>query len=56
MCWVACKGAPAGSWLASMMARKPHMLVVVALANKMARTIWALTVRSEVYQKPAAAA
>jgi hypothetical protein len=39
-----------------MMARKPYMLVVVALANKMARTIWALTVRGEVYRKPAVAA
>jgi transposase len=56
VCWAARKGAPAGSWLAGMMARKPHMLVVVALANKMARTIWALTVRGEVYRKPALAA
>jgi hypothetical protein len=39
-----------------MMARKPHMLVVVALANKMARMIWALPVRGEVYRKPALAA
>lgn len=38
------------------MARKPHMLVVVALANKMARTIWALAVRGEVYRKPVLAA
>ena len=56
VCWAARKGAPAGSWLAGMMARKPHMLVVVALANKMARTIWALTVRGKVYRKPAVAA
>jgi len=34
--WAARKGAPAGSWLASMIARKPAMLVRVALANKMA--------------------
>src|SRR6266851_8993994 len=27
------KGAPAGSWLARMMACKPRMLVTVALAN-----------------------
>jgi len=40
--WAARKGAPAGSWLASMIARKPAMLVRVALANKMARVIWAL--------------
>jgi hypothetical protein len=28
---------PKGSWLARMIARKPRMLVVVSLANKMAR-------------------
>ena len=30
------RGAPKGSWLAQMLARKPKMLVTVALANKMA--------------------
>src|SRR6516165_6949409 len=29
------RGAPKGSWLAQMLARKPKMLVTVALANKM---------------------
>ena len=33
------RGAPAGSWLESMLARKPRMLVSVALANKMARIV-----------------
>jgi transposase len=56
VCWAARKGAPNGSWLARMMARKPHMLVVVALANKMARTIWAMSVRQENYRDPAMAA
>lgn len=46
-------GAPAGSWLARMMARKPPMLVRVALANKMARIVWALLARGEVYRAPA---
>ena len=55
VCWAARKGAPDGSWLARMMARKPHMLVVVALANKMARTIWALMIRGENYRDPALA-
>jgi transposase len=45
-----------GSWLARMLARKPRMLVIVALANKMARTAWALLARNEVYRAPAAAA
>jgi len=35
------RGAPKGSWLAQMLARKPKMLVTVALANKMARIVWA---------------
>lgn len=36
--WASRKGAPEGSWLARMLARKPKMLVAVALANRMART------------------
>ena len=50
------RGAPAGSWLAQMLARKPRMLVAVALANKMARVVWALLVRGGVYRAPALAA
>ncbi len=49
-------GAPAGSWLARMRARKPPMLVRVALANKMARIVWALLARGEVYRAPAVGA
>ena len=44
------------SWLARMLARKPRMLVIVALANKMARTAWALLARNEVYRAPTVAA
>ena len=51
----ACRfGAPAGSWLERMLARKPRMLVSVALANKMARMAWALLTKKEVYRAPAA--
>ena len=32
---------PENSWLAHMLGRKPRMLVALALANKMARGIWA---------------
>ena len=32
--WVEQRGAPPGSWLARMLARKPRMLVAVALANR----------------------
>lgn len=50
------RGAPEGSWLAQMLSRKPRMLVVVALANKMARTVWALLAKGEIYQSPAVTA
>jgi len=50
------RGAPAGSWLAQMLPRKPKMLVTVALANKMARVVWALLVKGSIYRAPAAAA
>jgi transposase len=45
-----------GTWLAGMLSSKPPMLVRVALANKMARIVWALMTRGGVYQSPAAAA
>ena len=54
--WAARKGAPEGSWLAKMLARKPKMLVAVALANRMARTAWALLRKGEDYRDPAMAA
>ncbi len=49
------RGAPAGSWLAQMLARKPRMLVTVALANKTARIAWALLAKGGVYRAPLAA-
>ena len=49
------RGAPPGSWLAQMMARKPRMLVTVALANKTARIVWALLAKGGVYKAPAVA-
>ncbi len=53
--WAARKGAPEGSWLARMLERKPKMLVAVALANRMARTAWALMRKGEDYRDPAMA-
>jgi transposase len=53
---VARRGAPQGSWLAQMMARKPRMLVTVALANKTARIVWAVLAKGEDYKAPVAAA
>jgi len=49
------RGPAKGSWLEQMLARKPRMLVTVALANKMARIVWALLTRQEDYRAPAAA-
>ncbi|EEX13849.1 transposase for insertion sequence element [Citreicella sp. SE45] len=45
-----------GTWLARMLERKPPMLVRVALANKMARIVWALMKSGENYRAPAMAA
>lgn len=39
-------------WLAALLARRPFKVVAVALANKMARIIWALLVKGGVYRKP----
>lgn len=47
------KSVPKDSWLARMIERKPRMLVAIALANKMARTIWAMLTKNEDYRIPA---
>ena len=48
--WAKRKGVSAGSWLARMLARKPPMLVIVALANKNARVAWALIAKGGIYR------
>jgi transposase len=50
------RGAPEGSWLQKMLERKPRMVVAIALANKMARRLWAMLVKNEDYRDPAIAA
>ncbi len=50
--WASRRGAPTGSWLARMLERKPVPVVAVALANKMARGIWAMLSRDEDYRGP----
>ncbi len=54
--WLGRKSISEGSWLARMLARKPKMLVAIALANKMARAIWAMLTKNEEYRDPAHAA
>lgn len=47
------RGVKLPAWIASLIARRPYKVAAVALANKMARTIWALLVKGGAYQPPA---
>jgi len=49
------RGSKLPDWVVSLMARRPYKVAAVALANKMARTIWALLVKGGTYQAPAMA-
>lgn len=51
--WLGRKSIRPGSWLDRMLARKPIMLVAIALANKMARQIWSMLMKGEDYRNPA---
>jgi transposase len=53
--WMGRKSIAETSWLTRMLARKPRMLVAIALANKMARMIWAMLTKQEDYRTPATA-
>jgi transposase len=44
-----------GAWVRSLLERKPHRLVTVAIANKSARTAWALLTKGETYRATPAA-
>ncbi len=48
---VLCHAKDPGPWLEQLGARRPANVVVVAQANKMARTIWAVLARDRTYQK-----
>jgi transposase len=39
-------------WLQDKLDRKPKMVAAIALANKMARQIWAMITKEECYQPP----
>jgi transposase len=46
------KSENASPWLTKLMARRPFKVVAIAVANKMARTIWALLKNGETYHRP----
>ena len=46
------KNAKVMPWLAGIAARRPYKVAAVALANKMARIVWAVLNRGSVYQRP----
>ena len=48
------KPEKADTWTAKMLADKPFRLATVAMANKSARTIWALLTKREEYRQPIA--
>jgi transposase len=43
-------------WVAALLARKPRLVVAVALANKIARIAWAVMTRGDTFRNPATAA
>lgn len=42
------------TWLGRLLARKPRMVAIVALANKLARIVWALLAHGGIYRAPTA--
>ena len=49
------KPGKASAWLVALLARRPRKLAAVALANKMARIVWAMMTSGEAYRQPATA-
>ncbi len=50
--WALRRGAPQNPWLVRMLERKPPLVAAFALANKMARGIWAMLTHDEDYRDP----
>lgn len=48
--WIIRKGILPDNWLGQLVGRKPRMVAAVALANKMARIIWAIMTREQDYR------
>jgi transposase len=43
-------------WLTALLARRPTKIAAIALANKIARIVWAMMARGERYKEPVALA
>ena len=43
-------------WLTALLARRPTKVAAIALANKLARMVWAMMARGERYKEPVALA
>lgn len=50
------RAATGETWIRSLQERRPPKVVIIALANKMARIAWALMMRGESFPSPATAA
>ena len=48
--------APSRPWLTALLARRPTKVAAIALANKIARMVWAMMARGERYKEPVALA
>jgi transposase len=54
--WFSRNTPDADTWLGRLLRRKPRQLAAIALANKMARSLWAMETRLEVFRDPRSAA
>jgi transposase len=45
------KAARSNAWIQSLLARRPRLVVAVALANKMARIVWAVMAQGQTYRQ-----
>lgn len=48
--WASRNGIPGDFWLGAILSRKPRKLVTIALANKMAHSVWAMLTKNEDYK------
>lgn len=49
------KAARSNPWIRELLAKRPRLVVAVALANKTARIAWAVMAKGQIYRQPAAA-